>query len=280
MQSNFKMVFRVEVLHTYFEKNICNCLYFVPGAGTKSLIKRFGFVIRKQVNGFEFHVSTSSTLPALLSHIKTATNMVFFDFDIYSDDENFTYFTTLPIDFMGLQLYNSQSTKNVNTADDTQLSAEFSNNVAAPQLGSLAIYFEDIIKSLASKDVVRFTINYTARATRWQYFVVNKNAVQLNNAAVVGKTDMVFNRPEEVTLENGTPALLFSSGSNLIPLSKVPKYQFDLVNNGANTGSDTTKTTLLRRVIFKGLPTPTPQRISTTNTDTENVVSSLIYVYV
>lgn len=280
MQSNFKTVFNIEILHTYFEKNICNCIGFEPCPATKSLIQRFGFVIRKQINGFELFADTRNDVTLLLNYIKTATNAACFNFDMRSTDGNFVYFTELPINYSGPLLYDSQCAKNITNAAGTQLSENFDNSNSAAHLGSLTIYFDDVINSLSSKKNARFTINYTARATQWQYLVINKSNVPFNNPAVVSKTDIAFNHPEKVNLENGEHALLFSSGENLIPLSKVPRYHFDLVNNGYVNGSDFTKKALSQKMIFKNLPSPTPQRISITKTATNNRVSSLIYVYV
>jgi len=52
--------------------------------------------------------------------------------------------------------------------------------------------------------------------------------------------------------------MLFSSGTNLLPLSEIPKYKFDLVNNSAAGDLSATKKLSTGKVVFKGLPNPDP----------------------
>jgi len=273
MQSNFKIVFKVETSHTYFEKNSCNCLHFEPGPVTKSLIKRFGLVIAKQVNGFEFYANPVNAVSLLLNYIKAATGATFFDFDIRWDDANFSHFTELPLNWVGQLVYDSHSAANINNAGVIQLAESFSDSAGTPYNGSLTIHFDDILKG-----DTQFSINYTARATQWQYFVVNKSAVPLSNPAVTGKTSIVFNSPENVTMENGDQALLFTSGDNLISLSQVPKYKFDLVNYTSGATNDAAQRAS-PKVIVKGLPNPGAQQISIAKGD-KGQVSSPMYVYI
>ena len=268
------MVFQVAVTHTYFEKNICNCLHFEPGPVTKSLIKRFGLVISKQVNGFALYANPVNTIPLLLSYIKAAMGATFFDFDIRSDDTNFSYFTELPLNWMGELVYDSHSAANINNAGIIQLTESLSDSAGTPYSGSLSIHFNDILKG-----DTQFSIKYTARATQWQYFVVNKNAVPLNNPAVTGKSNINFNDPENVTMENGDQALLFTSGNNLIPLSRVPKYKFDLVSYTSTINNDAAQRAS-PKVIVKGLPNPGARQIGIAKADNKGQVSSPMYVYI
>lgn len=137
----------------------------------------------------------------------------------------------------------------------------------------LTIHFADIIEQAAGA-CAQFAIRYAARATQWQYFVVNKGALKLDNPAITGKADINFEGPESVTIPSGQQAMLFTSGGNLIPLSEHPRYKFDLVNNPAGA-----TTRPAARTIVRGLPGPAPWRIGSTLIGANNQCISSMYVY-
>jgi hypothetical protein len=280
IRSNFQMMFKVEVFHSYFEQGICNCLRFKPGATTTGLLKRFDFKIRNKINGFDFYSNSRYTITAFLQYIQTSTNQTFFDFEIESNDPNFHLFTELPVDWVGQLFYDSQASVNMHQDGVVELGQSLSENANITSLGNLTVHFDDILKFGPGNKCAQFAINYKARSTQWQYFVINKSSIQLNNPAIGGKADIGFNGPENVTIENGERAILFTSGDNLIPLSKVPTYKFDLVNRPALNGNDPPKRASAPKIIFRGLPNPDPKRIGIVNVNSINQVSSPIYVYV
>jgi hypothetical protein len=280
IRSNFQIVFKVEVLHSYFEKDVCNCLRFKPGIVTGRLLKRFDFRIRNKINGFDFYTNSRDNIAAFLQYIQTSTNQTFFDFEIENNNSNFYFFTELAVDWVGQLIYDSQADSNVYQEGVVQLAQSLSENVSATSLGNLTLHFDDIVKFRVNNGYAQFTITYKARATQWQYFVINKSAVQLSNPAIAGKTDIEFNAPENVIIENGLQAILFSSGDNLIPLTEVPNYKFDLVNRRPLNHNDSPKKASAPKIIFKGLPNPDPKRIRVVKINNTNQVSSPIYVYV
>ncbi len=280
IRSNFQIAFKVEVLHSYFEKNICNCLRFKPGAITARLLKRFDFRTRNKINGFDFYTNSRDTIAAFLQYIQTSTNQTFFDFEIENNNSNFHLFTELPVDWVGQLIYDSHADSGVYDGGVVQLGQNLSKNENPACIGNLTIHFDDIVKYSYDNGYAQFAITYKARSTQWQYFVINKSSVLLSNPAITGKTDIGFNAPEDVTIENGQQAILFSSGNNLIALSEVPNYKFDLVNRPALNGNDPPKKVSGPQMIFKGLPNPDPKRIGMVKLNNTNQVSSPIYVYV
>ena len=278
--SSFKLVFKVAVLHTYFEQSICNCLQFSAGADTLTLIKRFGFKLKNNVNGFELYVNSDSPLNELFKYISNTTDQTLFDFDIVTNNKNFTGFTDLPFNWVGQLLYNSQASTSTADAGIVQLSETLSKNQSSPLLGNLKLNFNDILKFSAETNPVQFNICFKARATQWRYFIINKSLVQLSSPAISGKTGIDFTGPENITLETGQQAMLFSSDNTLIPLSERPMHRFDLVNKpSGSTGSSFAKASA-PKVIFKGLPNPDPSRFGLIEIDKVNQVSSPMYVYV
>jgi hypothetical protein len=273
IRSNFQIAFSVEVSHTYFKENVCKCLQFNPGSVTRALIRRFDLRIRKRISGFDFYINTRSSLNSFLKYIGTATGQTFFDFDIVTITPAFIFFTDFPANWLGQLVYDSISASNIYSGNKAQLTPDMVSETKASHVGKLRIYFQDII----NQGYTQFAINYMARATQWQYFIINNSSIPLQNPSISGKTDISFVGPEQVTMDTGQKALLFTSGENLIPLTEVPKYKFNLLNNAVLQAGQKPSSV---KVIFKGLPTPDPIRIGAAmNGNTIQVVSPM-YVYV
>jgi len=102
----------------------------------------------------------------------------------------------------------------------------------------------------------------------------------MDNPSITGKDGIAFTGPDKVILENGEPALLFSSGNTLLPLSNVPKYVFGLANAPIIINGGGVKKTGVTQTVFKGLPNPDPSRVGTVIIDGGSKVSSPMYVYI
>ena len=271
-RSNYQPVFKLSVSHSYFERNICKCLRFIPGAATQTFIKRFGLAKNDFVNGFSFYYNSTTALPDFLNYLGTVTGCNYFDFDIETTESSFDFFTQLPSNWLGSITYDSQDSANTISNSIVQLNPVLSSGINTKNIGTLTVHFSDIIGQPPGERL-QFSINYTARATQWQYFVINRSALDLNAPAIAGKIPVSFDGPQNVTIENGQQALLFTSGDTLLPLSEVPRYKFDLVTSSGFNRS-TTKT------IFKGLPNPSPSRIGSIVTRGDNQAISPMYIYI
>ena len=265
IQSNFQMALRVEVLHSYFNGNICHGLQFKPVNATGDLMKKVGAKIRYGINGFDLYINTPGALAGLFQHIENTTRQSCFEFDMVATDPVFHLFTALPWGSLGQWVYDSQDGSNTFKDGVLLLTGSQSENPSPSSFGLLRLYFDDILQSQNPQGYAPIRIQYKARSTQWQYFVVNKSALPLNAPAVVSKTAITFDAPQSVTTEDGQQALLFSSGNNLIPLSEMPNGGFDLVNHA--------------KVIRKSLPNPDPWRMGTVKGNDRDEVSSPMYVY-
>jgi hypothetical protein len=178
---------------------------------------------------------------------------------------------------VGQLLYNSSNT----SVEDNgvQLNQELSANAGTPCMGKVTLYFNDILKFSDETGYAQFNIRYAARATQWQYFVINRSLVPLNDLAISGKTQINFEGPENVFTAAGQAALLFSSGTSLIPMSEQPIYKFDLVNRSAPAGKPVDNKPVISQIIVKGLPTPDPMWIGKVTSDVNGQLSSPMYVY-
>jgi hypothetical protein len=275
IRSNFKIVFGVEVLHSYYESEQCGCLSFHEDEVTHGLMKRFGFIFNFKKNGFEVYADLAKeTIDSLLAQITKTTGEAAFCFTINTRDPYFTTFTDLPMQQVPQLTYDTASVNEQKETGTFLLIPGHDDRPAQPGIGSLKVAFSDIIKYAGSDGGVHFTISYSARATQWQYFVINKSAVKLDAPLVTGKNNFSFSGPEKVTIPTGEQALLFTSGTTFIPLSEHPKQKFDLVNQQQGSRSGSAKT------IFKGLPNPHPSSIASVSVDGKIQVASPMYVYI
>lgn len=277
IQSNFIKTFSTTVYHTFFDNGKCNCLHFVPNYKTDKVLKKFGFRMGPISNGFDLYLNTTSSLSNLLDYISKTTQQDYFEFDIKCSNPNFILFTALPINLLGAITYSSQDPKNGNDNGKITLNQTLETRVIPSNFGSLKIYFEDLVKNQNNAAPVLFKINFTARATQWQYYFINKNAVLLNNPSITEKENIQFDGPQKVTIPTGESALLFTSNKTYIPLSEKPKYKFDLINKNISNQSNQKHTN--GKIIIKGLPVPDVSRIGIIENNDQNQVASPMYIY-
>lgn len=275
IQSNYIKIFGTAAYHTFFDNGKCNCLHFIPNHKTDKILKKFGFRMNPVSNGFDLYSNTKSSLSDLLDYISKATLQDYFEFDIKCSNPNFILFTALPINWIGAVNYSSQDPKNINNNGTITLNQTLENKPVSTHFGYLKIYFEDLLKDQNTSNPVLFEINFTARATQWQYYFINKNAIQLNNPSITEKENIQFDGPKTVTIQTGESALLFTSNKTYITLSEKPKYKFDLISSSSSTNQTNAKP----KVIIKGLPVPDVSRIGIIENNDQNQVASPMYIY-
>lgn len=276
IQSNYIKLFTTAVYHTYFDNHKCNCLHFIPNNKTEKILKKFGFRINTVSNGFDLFSSTTSTLSNLLDYISKTSTQDYFEFNIKCSNPNFILFTALPVNWLGEITYASQDNKNQINNGTVTLNPTLETKTMAPFFGNLKIYFEDILKNQNSTSL-QFEINFKARATQWQYYFINKNDIPLPNPAITEKENIQFDGPQQVTLQTGEKALLFTSNNTDIVLSEKPRYKFDLINK--NISNETGQNNSKSKIIIKGLPVPDVSQIGIVENSKDNQVSSPMYIY-
>lgn len=274
IRSSYTRLFGLAVYHTYFENDVCTCLQFTPDENTSALLNRYGFKMRTSVNGFDFFFNGTGSAAGMLEYVAKITGQNYFEFTISSINEAFLLFTDLSVDWLGQIEFDSSSTANQNTNGTIVLAEHLATCALASDPGVLRIYFADIL----ANNYPAYQIRLNARATQWQYYIVNKSAAVLDNPSISGKPSAGFNGPESVTIPTGQQAILFSSG-DLLPLSEVPKYKFDLVNNSASDTPSPARKTAGGKVIFKGLPNPDPGNVGIVQINGKKQTASPIYVY-
>ncbi|AXG74385.1 hypothetical protein DVK85_09130 [Flavobacterium arcticum] len=270
INSNFQPVFNIAVWHSYFNDGVCKGLQFIPTSTTQQLVKRYGFLSRQLVNGLEWYANTTTPLPDYLNNIIKATGLMSFEFDIVTNSQLFYSYTDIDQNWIGQFLYNSKQTTLNQDKDTLQLTPTLQEGDTTI-LGKLTLYFDDLITLIKNHNTVSYSIQFTARATQWQYYIINRNVKPENNLEIKGKTALTFSNPQNVTTDNGEQALLFTSLS-FITLQEKPVYKFDLVSQNKSS------TKLSTKVIYKGLPNPDPRNVAIVKDITQLV--SPMYVYI
>lgn len=264
------LLFRLNVYHDYFGSGLCPCLHFAAGDDTVALQKRYGFLINHHSYGFEWYADSKRAMPDFLAYITTVCGADSFNFNITTPYEGFYGFTQLPVGWAGQ--FSFDSNKSTPTENGAELQPQLSASTVNGPLGKLKISFSDIISGRGNT----YTIRFAARATQWQYFVVNNSQVPLNQPLVKGINgdSFRFAGPENVSLANGQQALLFTSGTRLIPLSETPENKFSLLSTPEHTGNGVSA-----KPVFKNLPQPDPLYWEFTEVNGTQQTSSPMYVY-
>lgn len=278
MNTNFQQVFNVTILHSYFEGGICNCLEFMPTAATADLMHRYRFTMDEKVNGFALYTTSVVPLRDSLTYIQAASGDDRFEFELLNNNPAFYCFTALPMNWVGQLLYDSAQVT-VSPEGTLVLQEILSSPETTFIAGKMSIRFSDLLDRAMRGQPAAFEISYTARATQWRYYVVNRNAVPMENAMVKGRNSITFTNGGKVKTAAGEEAVVYSSDS-LIPLSRNPKYIFDLVNQPLPAENKGTSANSSPRIIFKGLPNPDPAMMAEAEINNKIQVSSPIYIYV
>ncbi|NQY29144.1 MAG: hypothetical protein HRT69_06700 [Flavobacteriaceae bacterium] len=279
IRSGYKQIFQVKVLHSYFNDNVCSCLDFVPSDSTMKMMQRFGLILRSQIDGFSFYCSTKDSLINYLNYIEKVTNEISFNFNVHSKDIYFNLITDLPTNWLGTISFNSENKTNTFSKKGRELKGVFLKKDYTGSLARLEINFKDIVQLTQQNSVAEFVIKFKSRATQWQYYIINRSSVKLDNPKISSKTDMSFEGPFKTTIATGEEALLFTSGDHLIPLAESPNYKFSLINEAIKDDNSQNKRTS-SKVILNGLPNPTPERIGFKVDTITKLVSSPMYVYI
>lgn len=273
--SNYKALFKISITHSYFANGVCRGLSFTPGSLTVQLLNRFTLKYRPVPDGFEWYADTKASAESFLKGLTQASGEFYFEFDMEAVESFYSY-TVMPGEGMQPLLYSSRKAK----------PQENGVNLLTPEtvagtgriFGKLVIFFSDIIK-LADKGLpAKFEIAFSAKQTQWQYYIINRSAIVVDNPAITGKPAVRFTGPAGVTSPSGEQAMLFTSGNTLLPLSEKPVYSFNLVSASGNNSQAGDKPP--ERIIYRGLPNPVPGHTGHAIGDDPGVLSSPMFVYI
>lgn len=269
--SNYKLVCKLSVEHSYYKNNTCAGLQFIPAATTAAVLKQYRFKMVTKENGFQLYADTAFTAISILEYLQNIHGHTTFMFHIKNTAAEFINVTDWPLNWKGRFVFDNSSVLNAMSDKVVLLTPAFEQAISTE--GILLLQLKNIVEMLKS-GVADYAIYFTARATQWQYYVVNRRNVHFTNLVIKDKTGIRFSAPEEVIIPSGEKALFFSSNETLLPLSNVAAYCFDLLNeNLTHTNGAAAKP------IYKGLPNPDPLAMDTVIINGKEEASSPMYVY-
>lgn len=262
MKAAFKQIVKITVSHTYFKNNVCPALQFAPDANTSLILDRYGFKVRKCLDGFEIYSSFKGEQGAQFNYIKTAMETDCFVFEITTSDALFYTYTDLPDQWIGSINYATDSLKQ--EAND-EMNPSYKKESDTKVVGTVKINFSDLTDTENN-----YSINYDARLTVLNYYIINKGQLTLDNPEIDTKGKVDFSSPTNVKLVNGENALSFTSTES-IALNENPDTTFDLVEESGQNNRP--------KIIFRGLPNPSPQNTQVEVVDGVEKFRTNMYVY-
>ena len=274
MISQFTKIFEVAVSHNYYENGICPVLHYLPRENTARILKKYNILIRNTDTGFACYTDTEQILKDFLSYIKQVSGESAFIFTATTSDPSFYHFTDLPINQIGEMIYSGSDYTQDEGSDAIVLNGQFKMETLATQVLQITINFENLDTWHQQRDNVLFEIQFESRAVQLCYYVVNTSGQDMGTLSINGSSTISFSEGEETMLQNGQKALFFSTGDQCIPFRETPEYTFDLINTITKMGAKKSTT------IFKGLPNANPASIQVEQEVGQELVSTLLYVYI
>ncbi len=275
MKANYEVFFELHTTHNYYRSGVCECLAFKPDTETSQLFKRYQIAVAMVAGGFRLY-TCGSNISALLSSLISGSSRSYFRFYITCTDANFCNFSSLPFNWAGSIKYNTNNTS-ISESGAITLTPGMGDSTPSAYAGEICINFNDLVSPEKNRC---YHIVFVSRTTQWQYYIINRSKLELTSLLIEGNTQNTFEGPQFVTTVTGEPAMLFSSGKQLLPLSSWPKYKFNLVNRLPPVTQDGTAARTTAKVIFKGLPSPDPGYLNPIMIDNQQQLSSPMYVYI
>ncbi len=271
MSTTYTLLFKVSVSHSYYASNVCECLVYNTTPETQTTFQKYGLMLRKTNDGFEVYTTSNQATEAYLNYITQVAGQTAFEFLGTTTDQNFYYFTDIPMNEVGVLTFTSDQTTNNASNSNILLKETFVSQASTSYALQLSIAFKDIIQTQKTTNTVTYSIQLQARETQWIYYVINKSNQEYNQLEIQSTDENIqFTAMEETTIQNGEKALPFSSQTQ-IPLTNEVTHQFNLINTKKTIAGER------KEIIFKGLPIPNPQNLQIQN---DHTIASLVYLYI
>jgi|GEM_PF-3205269 len=248
---NYKLLFKIELRHSYFEESKLRDVVVKPSEDSALLLQEFDMPIVLQENVLNVY------LPQTTNALDLIALGITLQFDMVSQDPYFSNYTALPLKEKGIVLFTNDTASShpalLSTAHQTR--ANPTQIVGRIAIGLANLPYAD------NQEPFTYIAQFTARAVAVKYRVMAPpSKTQLK---IKGDDAALFSGPYPLVLVDGTNVQVFDSGTNLFPLSEV-----SLMNNRIQFMIDfTTKET-------SKLPPP----IATTLTIEDDKLVSIIYI--
>lgn len=269
MENQFNTICDLKVNHTYFDDKSISVFDFVPSEATQKILKKYGFIFIQHTAGFSLAIDKNEDF---LDYILNVVGVEYFEIEIITNDPNFYNYTNFPMDQLGDLEYSNLNPDNMDADGSTILTAKFISKSLSRIVGYIRFDLSTI-KANYMANQTKFEIQFEARKTQWNYFIVSHK--DLGNLDISSKSGFNFKDPVQVKLPSGDMALKFSSGEDFFDLQEKSKMKFNLIRREKmHNGND------VEEILISGLPVANSNKIEIEELNGHRVATSNIYVYI
>lgn len=254
-------ILTLEVKHNYFANGYLRGVIIQPNSLTSRWLQNHGILLKMQGNQTILYAPESKNISKLVRN-----NLLGLSFECRVDDPYFYGYTNaVPnFDFTKSTLKFTYDLDGENQHSDEE---ELITKIEPGRSTFVRFLMEIPGYILSMEQPKTLFAQFTARAFPWRYYLVSGSGVDLQTISLGGRDGQLFSGPKETTLPNDQKAVLFDSGSHLIPLSEIPKIDLQLLQGNPS------------RVLASSMPTPNPQSISAEK-DSEGKLHSFAAIYI
>lgn len=248
-------LFKIEFLHNYFSSGAFNGCQLRADSATQEIINRFRLTTRMAGGVFSLYTNSAADPSGTVKYLQEVLNGQSLNFHLFYSANGFTAMTGLPLNWVGQLQFSS---KVVAQDDENKLA-----KTLVPELSARSVFKDDVValvkiypEDLLGPNVkkLHYRVSLDARKAHWIYYVINRSQIKLKSPMITNQRKIQFMGPDEITLENGEPALCFNSGKLQFPMQKNPQEIFNLIDRVTPLIHTDSRT--IERCLIRGLPTP------------------------
>lgn len=266
----------VTLLHNYFEDGYFRDIRIVPDKVTQTFMWNAGLLFRHTDTGFSIFYSDPFNVE-YLKEITSFFNNQLLRFQLFGESSDFMNYTESPLGRLVVYKYNNRDTQE---SDETHLMLPKLEQRLYSQspMGEIDFYLSEFLNqdTIFSKDYI---IMFSARSTRWKYYVMNIAEAEADRLIIEDSVGNQFVGPIKREMPGSKSAFEFSSGEVVFPFQEQPKT-FCSLKKRSLVSTQESQDAAADEILMQTLPVPSPQAITTIETDEdEQVPCSSVYIY-
>ncbi|WP_456459297.1 hypothetical protein [Reichenbachiella sp.] len=267
--SKYILLADVKILHTYYSNGIFRDLKVIPEQRSEAFIWNRGLIFRTTETGFSIYHQDDFDADYLRELI-AFFGQFYLRFQLYSTNEQFTFFTNTPLD--ELVTFSFSNKKSLEQKATNLLVPDHQINLfEAESIGHVDLYLDEFLseEKITPKT---YTIRFEARNTQWNYYVVSPD--ERSSYEINDPEGSLLDGPQSAQMPNGQKAFRFSSGDQLYPIQERYEKTFSLKKKDHREDDE--------EVLIEKLPTASPSSITNIeklNQAESKVAQSTMYIY-
>ena len=270
------LLFQIEFRHDYYSDGRFQDITVTADKDTQTLIDRYQLITRLENSVFSCYATNNSPPGDFLRYLSELYHNKPFIFHLNSSMRDFNIITDLPLDWSGQIILNNDNVVK-DEKDNIELKQVLSTRMVHDdnRISVIRLFPGEIFSGNDGNN--KYLVKFVSRKTRWQYFVINRSQIKLNQPEITNENNVVFFRRDNALTPTGENALRFDSGDFVFPIRQAPVEQFDLVDSIETSSGENAQR--IENVLIKGLPTPKNNQINVAAVKGEQRVYSDVYVY-